>query len=145
MLNHINVALFVLQLPLLSGLVLGCYDFDLLYVLFAWAFESTLQEIPKDEINDSVKDKNGSKQSLREEPEKAFIGLPGQILVNFVSPRGLNDRSWSKPNAAYDCVYQHYHNRGNDHFPLEDSQVEALDYQSKVAIKEHENTPEDDC
>jgi hypothetical protein len=55
--DHIDVTFFILEPLLFDGLVMGLDDLDLFYVLLAHSLQSFLQEIPKNEVNNTINEK----------------------------------------------------------------------------------------
>lgn len=54
MLDHINIALFVLELFVVDWLILCLHDLHLFYISLSDPFQAFLQEIPEDEVHQSI-------------------------------------------------------------------------------------------
>ena len=65
-LDHIDIALLILQLLVIDRLVACLHDFDLLYVSLTHAFQAFLQEVPEDEVHQSIHYKDCPVQRLWE-------------------------------------------------------------------------------
>lgn len=73
MLDHIDIALLVLESFFLDRLIACLHDLHLLYVCLSDSFKSFLQEVPKDEVYQPIYDEHCPIKRLWEHTQKSII------------------------------------------------------------------------
>ena len=86
--QHINIAFFTLQLPL-DWLVLCLHYLHLLYVFLPSALQTSLQEVPEDQIDQPVHQEAYQEQNFREEAKEAIVLVECQVSIDLIAPGWL--------------------------------------------------------
>lgn len=140
-LDHIDVALLVLQPFLLDRLVARLDDFHLPDVLLPSALQTALQEIPEDEVHQAINQKDCPEDRLGEHTHEAIVSLQCEVHIDLVGPSGLEHTRRTEAYSANHRIPQHGQHRGNYHLPLVHCRVELPHRDRQVSIEEHQQCP----